>query len=101
MFFSVLQAPLFHIVKMKFLLLSVLLAVSASGSQSNLHEADHDQIPLDYVKFPFEPPYRGVNGEGNHDLHRYWDTTEACFKSPRMLSSPGLQHLPNSPGFSA
>jgi hypothetical protein len=86
---------------MKLLLLSVFLAISASGSQLNLHEAGHNQIPLDYVKFPFEPPYRGVNGEGDHDLIDVRDLTESCLKSPQMLSSLGLQHLPNSPGFNA
>ena len=27
------------------------------------HEQDHDQIPLEYVKFP-QPIYRGIIGEG-------------------------------------
>jgi hypothetical protein len=71
MFFSVLQTHLLYIAKMKFLLLSALLAISAPSSQSNVHDADDDQMPLGYVKFPFEPPYRGVNGEGDHDLRQY------------------------------
>jgi agmatinase len=28
------------------------------------HPAHDDQVPLDYVKFPFQPIYRGRNGEG-------------------------------------
>ena len=27
------------------------------------HDYDHDQIPLEYVKFP-QPIYRGIGGEG-------------------------------------
>ena len=27
------------------------------------HDHDHDQIPLEYVKFP-QPIYRGISGEG-------------------------------------
>jgi len=39
-----------------FTLLSILVGVKA-------HNHDHDQIPLEYVKFP-QPIYRGINGEG-------------------------------------
>lgn len=39
-----------------FILLSNLVGVRT-------HDHDHDQIPLEYVKFP-QPIYRGINGEG-------------------------------------
>lgn len=41
-----------------FILLSNLVGVKAHD-----HWHDHDQIPLEYVKFP-QPIYRGISGEG-------------------------------------
>ncbi|KIM44369.1 hypothetical protein M413DRAFT_17517 [Hebeloma cylindrosporum] len=31
------------------------------------HPGHDDQLPLDYVQFPFQPPYRGANGEATAD----------------------------------
>jgi hypothetical protein len=33
------------------------------GVKAHDHWLDHDQIPLEYVKFP-QPIYRGMGGEG-------------------------------------
>ncbi len=44
---------------------NVVLAIALSGV-TVAHEHDHheDQVPLDYVRYPVEPLYRGASGEG-------------------------------------
>lgn len=37
---------------------------SASVVIAHIH-AHEDQAPLEYARFPFQPPYRGSGGEGN------------------------------------
>ncbi|KAF9046820.1 agmatinase [Hymenopellis radicata] len=47
---------------------SVVLAIALSGV-AVAHEHDHhnDQVPLDYVRYPVEPLYRGASGEVTAD----------------------------------
>jgi agmatinase len=40
------------------------LAFGSLFAQARGHAGHDDQVPLDYVKFPFQPIYRGRNGEG-------------------------------------
>jgi agmatinase len=45
---------------------SLFLVAAAILSLVVAHDhGDHsDQAPLEYVRFPFQPTYRGLNGEG-------------------------------------
>ena len=44
------------------ILLTVTLLFNLVGVKAHEHD-HHDQIPLEYVKFP-QPIYRGIGGEG-------------------------------------
>ncbi|KAF8196813.1 agmatinase [Mycena galopus ATCC 62051] len=66
----------------------VLLAVSVAA-----HDHEHeDQIPLDYVRFPYEPIYRGVNGEVTGDAIFSGITTFA--KLPWVQCLTRESHIP-------
>jgi len=76
---------------MKLLLSAVFLAVTAILTGAHEHP-DHDQMPLDYVRFPFEPPYRGQNGEVTADAIFSGITTFA--KLPWVQCLTSQSHVP-------
>ncbi|KAJ7173577.1 agmatinase [Mycena filopes] len=67
----------------------VLLAISVSAHDHHEHE---DQMPLDYVRFPFEPIYRGSNGEVTADAIFSGITTFA--KLPWVQCLTRESHIP-------
>ncbi|KAJ7777308.1 agmatinase [Mycena metata] len=67
----------------------VLLSVSISAHDHHGHE---DQMPLDYVRFPYEPIYRGSNGEVTADAIFSGITTFA--KLPWIQCLTRESHIP-------
>ncbi|KAJ7027902.1 agmatinase [Mycena alexandri] len=67
----------------------VLLSVSVSAHDHHEHE---DQMPLDYVRFPYEPIYRGSNGEVTADAIFSGITTFA--KLPWVQCLTRESHIP-------
>jgi hypothetical protein len=67
----------------------VLLAASVSAHDHHEHE---DQVPFDYVRFPYEPIYRGMNGEVTADAIFSGITTFA--KLPWVQCLTRESHIP-------
>ncbi|KAG6839943.1 hypothetical protein C0991_010175, partial [Blastosporella zonata] len=51
---------------MNFLSFAILIVSAVTVIRAHEHSAEHDQIPLDYIRFPSEP-YRGFDGEVTAD----------------------------------
>ncbi|KAJ7643301.1 agmatinase [Mycena polygramma] len=67
----------------------VLFAISAAAHD---HRELEDQMPMDYVRFPFEPIYRGSNGEVTADAIFSGITTFA--KLPWVQCLTREKHIP-------
>ena len=50
-------------------IISFVLAFGCLFALARGHPGHEDQLPLNYVKFPLQPIYRGRNGEGKLPSH--------------------------------
>jgi agmatinase len=64
---------------MQSILSAVSLAILVASVVAHGHHVHEDQVPLDYVRFPFEPIYRGSGGEGEYASISVYHTKQSSF----------------------
>ncbi|KAJ7807257.1 agmatinase [Mycena olivaceomarginata] len=77
---------------MQLSVLSPLIVLALSALAHDSHHEHEDQMPLDYVRFPYEPIYRGINGEVTADAIFSGITTFA--KLPWVQCLTRESHIP-------